>query len=163
MEKNRHRKRLRILGFCWVFVMVFIFVMSSRDGDESSALSAGLMRLLFGWMIPLFGESVAEFFIRKAAHTFEFFCLALASQSFFSELLLDRAHRRAAAYSGAALWCFLYACSDEWHQLYVPGRAGQFRDVLIDCAGSAIGLLLLALLARLRKRPKKQLPTEQSG
>ena len=36
----------------------------------------------------------------------------------------------------------LYAASDEIHQLFVPGRSGQLRDVLLDSAGVAAGILL---------------------
>ena len=32
----------------------------------------------------------------------------------------------------------LYACSDELHQLFVPGRAGMIRDVLIDSVGPVV-------------------------
>ena len=36
----------------------------------------------------------------------------------------------------------LYAASDEIHQLFVPGRSGQLRDVLLDSDGVAAGILL---------------------
>ena len=35
---------------------------------------------------------------------------------------------------------FLYAVSDEIHQYFVPGRAMQARDVLIDTAGVLLGI-----------------------
>lgn len=152
MEKAKNRKKRLGYGLLWLFVMGFIFFMSSCDGDESSELSNGLMQLLFGWMIPLFGERVAEFFIRKAAHMFEFFCLALASLRFFAELLAARNRRLRLAFPAALGWSFLYACSDEWHQRFVPGRACQFRDVLIDSAGALLGLLFAGLLLWLWKR-----------
>ena len=37
---------------------------------------------------------------------------------------------------------FIYACSDEIHQLYVPGRTGQFKDVCIDTSGAIFGICL---------------------
>ena len=36
----------------------------------------------------------------------------------------------------------MYASFDEVHQLFVLGRSGEFRDVLIDCIGGSIGALL---------------------
>jgi VanZ family protein len=39
----------------------------------------------------------------------------------------------------AALVAVLYACFDEWHQTFVPGRAGTLRDVGIDAVG-AVGM-----------------------
>lgn len=35
----------------------------------------------------------------------------------------------------------LYAASDELHQYFVPGRACQLRDVVIDGLGVLIGVL----------------------
>ena len=34
---------------------------------------------------------------------------------------------------------FLYACSDEVHQLFVVGRSGEIFDVLLDSFGGMIG------------------------
>lgn len=47
-----------------------------------------------------------------------------------------------------------YAATDEFHQLFVPGRSGQLKDVLIDTAGGALGLGLLALILYLKRRRK---------
>ena len=44
------------------------------------------------------------------------------------------------------VFCFLYACSDEIHQLFVPGRSGMFTDVLIDTGGAVTGMLVSMLL-----------------
>jgi VanZ family protein len=41
------------------------------------------------------------------------------------------------------LICLLTAMSDEFHQLYVPGRSAEVRDVLIDLAGSAVGVMVV--------------------
>ena len=40
----------------------------------------------------------------------------------------------------------LYAASDEFHQLFVPGRSGQITDVLIDSGGLLAGILLVVLI-----------------
>jgi VanZ family protein len=44
-----------------------------------------------------------------------------------------------------ALMAGLYALSDEWHQSFVAGRHGSFRDVGIDTLGIAAGFALLQL------------------
>ena len=36
--------------------------------------------------------------------------------------------------------CVLYAISDEVHQLFVLGRCGQVRDVILDGFGSMVGI-----------------------
>ena len=47
---------------------------------------------------------------------------------------------------------FLYACTDEFHQLFVPGRAGRFTDVLIDTTGGIIMLLFIALVIHVARK-----------
>ena len=49
----------------------------------------------------------------------------------------------------AFLICVIYAISDEIHQLFVPGRAGQVRDVLIDSAGSLLGIIIVMAFEKL--------------
>lgn len=43
---------------------------------------------------------------------------------------------------------FLYACTDEIHQLYVPGRAGQFKDVCIDTCGAIFGICIVYIILK---------------
>ena len=40
----------------------------------------------------------------------------------------------------------LYALSDEVHQIYVPGRSCELRDVFIDTSGSIIGIIIYSLI-----------------
>jgi len=94
---------------------------------------------------------VWDFILRKAAHMAEFAALSL--------LLWNAIRRRGIAFSRAlalaAAAAFLYACSDEFHQRYVPGRTGSFRDVAIDSAGIIVmGFIIFRL------RPKKTAPAK---
>jgi VanZ family protein len=43
-------------------------------------------------------------------------------------------------------FCFLYACTDEIHQTFIPDRAGKFSDVLIDTCGSTFGAVIMLIL-----------------
>ena len=47
---------------------------------------------------------------------------------------------------------FLYAASDEFHQVFVPTRTAHVTDVLIDTSGGAIGLFLLWSMGKIFKR-----------
>ena len=49
----------------------------------------------------------------------------------------------------AILICFLFACTDEFHQLFVDGRTGQFIDVIIDTCGAILGCSIFDLIYRL--------------
>ena len=82
-------------------------------------------------------EAWYDIILRKLAHVFVFGVLAR---------LVAR------ALTGSTLWPWkrifvwslilstLYACSDEYHQHFVPGRSASIVDVMIDAAGSGLGL-----------------------
>ncbi len=53
------------------------------------------------------------------------------------------------------LLSFLYACTDEIHQIFVPGRSAQFRDVLIDTLGASFGTLIAYLILKLITKIKE--------
>ena len=42
--------------------------------------------------------------------------------------------------------CLVYAISDEIHQFFSPGRAPLVKDVFIDSAGSAVGMIISLLV-----------------
>ncbi len=52
----------------------------------------------------------------------------------------------------AFILSYLYACSDEIHQLFVPGRSGNMIDVLIDSLGSYLGILIYHFYYQLRRK-----------
>lgn len=151
----------------WTLVVacaVAIFVLSAAPADESQVQSTRLAQMLVTWLHPEYcslapGEQTmlletADHIVRKAAHATEYAAFGalslIAFRNTFSLLggivASPPASRRAA--NAALILSALYAVSDEIHQLFVPGRAGMFSDVLIDSAGALVGILLiLALLA----------------
>lgn len=54
------------------------------------------------------------------------------------------------------IFTFLYACTDEFHQLFVPGREGKFLDVMIDTCGATAGVLVLTFLIYLFEKNKRK-------
>jgi len=58
----------------------------------------------------------------------------------------------------AGLICVGYAISDEIHQIFVPGRGPQIKDVLIDSGGAAVGIFiwLVASIRRSDLRDRKR-------
>lgn len=81
--------------------------------------------------------------LRKCAHASVFFVLAILFLIAFSYSNISN------KYLFTLLLCFLYALSDEFHQLFVFGRSCQFSDVLIDTIGSSIGLLIFYIFNKI--------------
>ena len=85
--------------------------------------------------------------VRKTAHASEYFLLGiLASLSLF---VWFKKNKIILLFAGFAI-SVLYAISDEIHQMFVPGRAGMFTDVLIDAAGAMTGVILLLIIILIR-------------
>jgi hypothetical protein len=93
---------------------------------------------------------ISWFVIVKSWHAFEFALLFLLIYA-----ALARSNPSASLRNGllAALFSILYAILDEYHQTFVPGRGGNWRDVAIDTFGVGIGCALVCWrYERLRKK-----------
>ena len=55
----------------------------------------------------------------------------------------------------ALVLCVLFALGDEYHQTFVIGRTGQFKDVIIDTCGAITGILFYSSYYLVYKIGKK--------
>ncbi len=154
---KRNKKLLWLYGGLTLAVMGLIFYMSAKDATESGGMSKWLVETAFGRtlirLLPRITDQGPEIDLRKYAHMAEYAMLAVPSALFFRELLLQR-RVPLRALGCSLVFCFLYACSDEYHQTFVPGRAGAMVDVAVDMAGAAFGLILVLLISLRRKELK---------
>ncbi len=94
------------------------------------------------------GFGIWDVILRKIAHMTEFGVLTG---------LLLRAFRRSAPFQRhwlmlfSGVFAFLYAISDEYHQSFVPGRTPSARDVMIDCIGITVMLIIFFKRNRVRE------------
>ncbi len=150
---KRHAKLL--ISLLLIFQMLFIFTMSSFGSDSSNAQSSQIIQVLHQVFPNLSSRtsgldaSVLTFIVRKTAHFTEYAILGILFYFFYRQTLPQKNGLQ--LFVLAILSSFLYACTDEIHQLFVPGRSGQFTDVLVDTLGAFCGCLLLLTIRRLRK------------
>lgn len=128
-----------ILVILWMFI---IFIMSHQPGNVSSEQSRFVILIfsLIGLDFNSYFGELATIIIRKGAHFSEYMILY-----FLVINLLKYYCKNKKVYLYTLIIVFLSACSDEFHQLFVPGRAGQFKDVIIDTSGGTFGLLIVYL------------------
>ena len=129
-----------ILCALWLGV---IFAFSNASSLESDSESKGIVR----YIVETFNKDKSNSEInkivnklnkpfRKIAHFTVYLILAIL----LSFLILNIKSMKLSYYNIICiLSCFLYACSDEIHQLFIIGRTGQFTDVLIDTLGAICG------------------------
>lgn len=118
-----------------ILICIAIFLFSSQNGQASSNTSSTFLHLI-QFFIPSFNNM---FLIRKTAH-FSIYAM-LGISNFF----MMKAYGIKKSSLWALIFCFLFACSDEFHQLFIDQRAGQFRDVIIDTSGALCAILCLNL------------------
>lgn len=154
---------LRILTICLLIGwMGVIFLFSEQPGDESGDLSGHLSYEVSSVLHHVFHRDCTEedimllaekidYPLRKAAHMTEYGILAVIG--FFATISWPLRGKKQYWFPLTA--AFLYAITDEIHQLYVPGRVGCATDVLIDTSGAAIALFIVWLLRKAFFRKKR--------
>ncbi len=141
------------IAVSWLLVTVcmgIIFYLSAQNGEESSELSSSFVTAILEYL----KISVDEGLLRSFAHMLEF--------TGFAVLLFNAVYSTwnlkitpAIAFAGTVA----YAITDEIHQIFVPGRAFQLTDILVDSAGALIGtaaaFVILKIILLIKKRGNK--------
>ncbi len=141
----------------WALVigcMGMIFMFSAQPANESTDLSDGLLIDILNFFDIKPEVKTLEFlsfFIRKTAH----FCIyALLGSLVY--LLLKEGYGKTdkMSFLSGLVVCFIYASTDEMHQLFTAGRSGQIGDVILDFFGSLTGIGIVQGIYFLIRRRK---------
>ena len=134
------------------FWMVLIFRFSAETGIESHEIS-DQVTLLFCKVVHRFTGrdlvmsltahqyAVLELCFRKMAHMGIYCMLSFSTMLVLFTFPLGMVFRMLAS----LIFCVVYACSDEFHQLLVEGRSPRALDVMIDSAGAVTGIIAALL------------------
>ena len=166
MNKNILKHIIRYIVFLAIIVnCVVIFRFSSEESTTSSKTSGRVA----GVIIDIFadGKNISQEtrtekinsiqkFVRKTAH----FSIYMLLGTLLMICLLTYKCKNLSKASISAILAFLYACTDEFHQTFVAGRSGSFKDVCLDTCGAITGIcvvLIIYLIATklLEKKPNK--------
>lgn len=138
------------LSLVWMGV---IFAFSSRDGDESTRDSNEVGYFIGRLVISDFEDKTPEeqlsfaekidHGVRKTAHATEYAVLAMLLCGVF--LAVDDRRKWYLSWIIATM----YAATDEFHQIFVPGRDGNVVDVCIDSAGALAGCIIIICILNL--------------
>ncbi len=150
----------RILAILWMCV---IFWYSAQPANISAKKSYAVGHFIGRVLVPGYEDKTKaeqdEFAmmidhpIRKTAHALEYAILGILV--FFSTSLSSNNTKNDSTWWYAPMIaiavCVLYAISDEVHQYFVPGRACQLRDIIIDTFGALIGIITAMYISYLAK------------
>lgn len=136
-----------ILLISW---MGLIFYFSNQPSIKSDSVSDGVMNKIIEVVEDIINyefsdleiENIYKYGIRplrKCAHLSIYFILGILVYLLLKTYNLESNK----LIITSILFCMLYACSDETHQLFIFGRSGEVKDVLIDTFGSCLGVFII--------------------
>jgi len=145
--------KARTLVSKWMPVIAWMLLIFAGSTDALSAEQTSRFLVPFlRWLDPdisFVTLAAIQLVMRKMVHLTEYAILAA---------LLLRALRVSALklWEPAAIALFIagsYAALDEFHQSFVPSRTAALGDVLIDCIGAFVAVLLCVMFSRARANP----------
>ena len=134
---------MKVVKICFLVLwMALIFSFSNQKDVDSSKVSDSFIDRTVVKIYKIFNENITKekeneiiekytYPIRKLAHYTLYFILGILSFLVVKDYSINK---KLIIYS--LLICFLYACSDEFHQLFIIGRSARVLDVIIDTFGS---------------------------
>lgn len=133
-----------------VFWASLIFLFSNQGGTSSTNNSNFIVDFLNNFLnlfidIDLTNYDFIFLLVRKLAHLLEYFILAILVYYLLYQFKVKK------KLILTIIICFLYALSDEFHQLFIIGREGRLIDVLIDTLGASLICLFKTKLANSNK------------
>lgn len=139
-------------GIAALAMVCLIWGNSLVPGSGSGSLSLSVMDAIHGFLaaLGLPYAWVTNFVVRKCAHFTEYMVLGIIATHAFD---IEGKHR-ASALVATAVFLVAVPSIDETIQLFIPGRSGMVRDVLIDCAGATTGVVLRYLVRRVLVKKK---------
>ena len=143
-------------------VMIMIFTFSTEDAEHSDRTSGLISRQVLSIIHPEY-EQLAEteqkklyddiqHAVRKCAHFTEYALLGLMIRLCLESWFGHRVKKSSSLSLAGLCMGILYACSDEFHQLMIEGRSGQWTDVTVDGSGALLGILLGTVLIKCIRR-----------
>lgn len=136
-----------------VLWMIIIFIFSNQTGTESKTTSNQFSDKIVEDVAVIMNKNIsdhekerilddASLLVRKTAHFTLYFILGIFAYYTFTTYGI----KKTILYS--ILFCFIYACSDEIHQLFLSGRDGNIFDVFVDSMGSISSMIPIVVMKR---------------
>lgn len=145
MTKRKVIKSLLLL--IWMFI-IFLFSHQPHSGQATHSLIEQFLPMITNTTII----NIINFIIRKSAHLTEYFILAILTIS----LLKDYHLTNKKIMIITLVFCFIYALTDEYHQTFIAGRTGQFKDSLIDTIGAITAIVTYNLITYYNTKKNKK-------
>ncbi len=139
-----------------IMLLLVIFLFSNQTANKSQSTSDKVASGIVDIVETVSKNSIKKdkrksiientrFLVRKTAHFTLYFILGIIVYLLFTSYGV----KKIVFYS--IMFCFIYACSDEIHQLFLDGRTAKILDVCIDTCGSSLAVICLFHLQKFKK------------
>ena len=143
-----------ILLIIW---MIVIFCFSNQDATNSQStsdkLASGIVdtaEVITKQEIPKEDKEIfiedTRVLIRKSAHFMLYFVLGIFAYLTFNSYSISK------TILVSIIFCLLYSCSDEIHQMFLDGRTAKVLDIFIDTCGSCLAISVCYFIKRFKNR-----------
>lgn len=146
---KRYQTILRWLPALLLAIAIFIF--SATPGEEvaqsyrSVEVTLQIMTPAASPADPAAASVPPAIDWLKAGHAIGYFWLGLA-------VLFGLSIRSRWSPGVALVLCFLYSITDEFHQIFTPGRSASPRDILLDTLAALVGVTVMLGIMAFRNR-----------
>lgn len=144
----------RILLLIGIFFNMFIWYQSSLPGHVSGEKSDTVADVVDG-ALDIINIDTSKInlgkIVRKLAHFTEFFLFGLVWALFYLTFKPAKIALPIALFQGV-----LTAVIDETIQYFVPGRAMQIKDMIIDSTGVITAILICLIIILIRNKMEKK-------
>lgn len=134
MLAKKTQKNIKYFVIYWLPFLIWAVVIFSFSSKQVPSASE------FFWK---------DFIVKKTAHIIEYAIMTALLYRGFLSAHIDR--KKAGYYS--IIFALVYGMTDEFHQLFTPGRTAKLRDVIIDTLGGTLSIYFIWYL--LPKCPKR--------
>ena len=128
--------------------------MLSHQSASISSGQSGVFVEQLHHIAPSVDQQLLTFLVRKGAHIFAYFVLGILTFNALWRVGLSKFKFNSPAILSIIV-CALYAASDEFHQLFIIGRSGEFRDIMIDSCAAMVGVFIISIFVRILQKSKK--------
>ena len=151
----KHRNKKLIEYISWIpaaLLFAFIFLFSSQEGDVSISKSKEVTVIISHSDVWSDYLDNLHILVREMAHFSEYALLAL----FVALAVGVNGYKGKLRQIYMFLLSFCTACLDEFYQVFVPDRYGDFIDLVTDMLGVMVSIFIIIVFEKLTCKWRKQ-------
>lgn len=142
-----------------IFIIIWLFIIFSFSAEDATKSEHRSDEVIINTIETIKQEKIPQedkqkiidkyiVVVRKSAHFFLYFILAILVFTLYKKIF----GLTPKTFIYTIIFCFIYACSDEIHQLFISGRTARIFDIFVDTSGALLSTTILTLIFYLKNK-----------